>query len=594
MKLRQRVFLSFIIAFVSALLLSAALYWRGTRIITETTKSQAHQYSTVIKDTVSKSIQQKQGELINLARSKNILEFVNQLPALDEQAREKTYTFIEGHSSNFTSIKILNRNGHEVCSFVEKSQNDSSLHNSDVRLNEEKIWTIAEGETLPPMIVKNSFVPVIRFTVPIFVGNAGNKKANAALVADIKLEVLLKDVNLFHHDKNFILITDKTGYILYHTNLSYRYQTTTAALSGPFSKIGEAIKRGESGLEFYDTAESSWLVSFLQIEDMDLSVVVGESYTGSLYNWKRFGLIGFGLITLFVACATWFLWRTLNKHLRNLNRVSVGTAAIAEGKLNQSPTTLSSDDLRPFEGHLNIINERFREQVRHEAETKQFQSFLRVSAVLAHDLKNSIAALFLLVKNMQKHYDNEDFRKDAMDALQGTVDKLQGLFEKLNRPSLSHSVEFRLPKPHDIVPIINRIASSTAKQDSKHEVEMNLPEKLIIDIDHEKIEKVIENLLLNAIEAMGESNGKITISAGKVNGKESFFSVTDTGEGMSEKFVAEKLFRPFSSTKKRGFGIGLYSCNEVITAHGGRIEVVSTINVGTTFKVVLPSDAPCE
>ena len=58
---------------------------------------------------------------------------------------------------------------------------------------------------------------------------------------------------------------------------------------------------------------------------------------------------------------------------------------------------------------------------------------------------------------------------------------------------------------------------------------------------------------------------------------------------MSRVFIENRLFRPFSTTKKNGIGLGLYTCREVIRASGGSIEVQSVEGAGTTFRVVLPS-----
>jgi signal transduction histidine kinase len=60
---------------------------------------------------------------------------------------------------------------------------------------------------------------------------------------------------------------------------------------------------------------------------------------------------------------------------------------------------------------------------------------------------------------------------------------------------------------------------------------------------------------------------------------------------MSRRFIEEKLFHPFATTKKRGVGLGLYTCREVVRANGGSITVTSEEGVGTTFLVVLPSAA---
>jgi signal transduction histidine kinase len=65
--------------------------------------------------------------------------------------------------------------------------------------------------------------------------------------------------------------------------------------------------------------------------------------------------------------------------------------------------------------------------------------------------------------------------------------------------------------------------------------------------------------------------------------------VADTGVGMTEEFMRTRLFHPFATTKSRGIGLGLFTCKEIVEAHGGRLEVESRPGAGTRFRVVLPS-----
>ena len=57
---------------------------------------------------------------------------------------------------------------------------------------------------------------------------------------------------------------------------------------------------------------------------------------------------------------------------------------------------------------------------------------------------------------------------------------------------------------------------------------------------------------------------------------------------MSQEFVQQRLFKPFQSTKNKGLGIGLYQCKTIVEAHGGKIEVESDEDKGTTFRIALP------
>jgi signal transduction histidine kinase len=138
--------------------------------------------------------------------------------------------------------------------------------------------------------------------------------------------------------------------------------------------------------------------------------------------------------------------------------------------------------------------------------------------------------------------------------------------------------------------MLRRVISMTAEPASgKHEIKVQLPETLFALLDLERMEKVVENLIINAREAMTQQRGTLSIEAGTTDNGKPFFSVSDTGEGMSQQFIEEKLFHPFATTKKRGVGLGLYTCREVVVANGGSISVDSREGEGTTFRVVLPA-----
>jgi signal transduction histidine kinase len=73
--------------------------------------------------------------------------------------------------------------------------------------------------------------------------------------------------------------------------------------------------------------------------------------------------------------------------------------------------------------------------------------------------------------------------------------------------------------------------------------------------------------------------------------KEESFAVVeikDTGHGMSEEFIRERLFRPFESTKSAGMGIGVFESKEYVSELGGKLEVTSSLLNGTVFRVALP------
>lgn len=310
-----------------------------------------------------------------------------------------------------------------------------------------------------------------------------------------------------------------------------------------------------------------------------------------LADARRSGWIGFVVAILLAALSAWLLARTWGHQARGIERVTEGVEAIAKGKLDHRIELKSSDDLRPLADNLGLMTKQLRDQIARETETRQFQSFVRLSAILTHDLKNAIEALSLTVTNMERHFDNQDFRADAMKSVTGATDNLRRLVARLSNPVNTLSGEHKRPQPVDLVPILRRVIALTAAPAmAAHEIKVDLPETLLALVDGERMHKVIENLIINALEAM-KHRGALTITAGTNEAGKPWFSVSDTGEGMSARFIEEKLYRPFATTKRRGVGLGLYTCREVVVANGGSIAVESQEGVGTTFTVVLPSAA---
>jgi signal transduction histidine kinase len=111
----------------------------------------------------------------------------------------------------------------------------------------------------------------------------------------------------------------------------------------------------------------------------------------------------------------------------------------------------------------------------------------------------------------------------------------------------------------------------------------SLPE---IEHDSDQIHQVMLNLLLNALQAVDQKNGKIGVTLGRKNGS-AVIEVSDNGRGISPQHLPN-IFRPFFTTKGDGTGLGLSLARRIVEDHQGRIDVTSTVGKGTTFMVCLP------
>lgn len=225
-----------------------------------------------------------------------------------------------------------------------------------------------------------------------------------------------------------------------------------------------------------------------------------------------------------------------------------------------------------------IANLRLSDEV---IEMRAMTAVAKISSFVIHDLKNLTSGLSLVVENAEVHMGNPDFQKDAIKTIRNTLTKMQGLMQRLKEIPEGISIETRVED-------LDLVARETVKELSpinRGRIEY-AGTPVMSSIDREEIKKVIINLVLNAIEASGEQ-GAVTLETYRENGN-ACIRVSDRGVGMTEDFVKSRLFRPFCTTKRKGLGIGLYQCRQIIDAHAGRVEVASEMNKGTIFTIMLP------
>jgi putative PEP-CTERM system histidine kinase len=215
------------------------------------------------------------------------------------------------------------------------------------------------------------------------------------------------------------------------------------------------------------------------------------------------------------------------------------------------------------------------------AEAQRFEEFNRRFAFILHDLKNLVSQMSLLASNAERHADNPDFRADMVLTLKETVARMTDLLDRLGRPAAGR------------VKGMTQVRIGTMLRALQPRWESGLGRvELIGDVsapvlaDQENLERAIGHLVKNGLEASAPGAAiRISLSA---EAGHAVIRVADDGCGMTEAFIREELFRPFSSTKSTGFGLGVHEVRLLITSMGGTLEVESSPGVGTTFTIRLP------
>lgn len=216
-------------------------------------------------------------------------------------------------------------------------------------------------------------------------------------------------------------------------------------------------------------------------------------------------------------------------------------------------------------------------------QSKELEAFQTMSAFFVHDLKNTASTLNLMLQNLPVHFENPAFRADALRGVAKTCEHINHLISRLSL--LRHDLRIR-PVEQDLNEVIGGVLANWNRATNIALVKNLRPCPKIL-LDNEQFLKVVTNLVLNATEAV-PPGGQITVETSQSNGW-AVLTVADTGCGMDPEFLRTALFRPFQTTKKNGFGIGMFQSKMIVEAHGGRIEVESELKKGTTFRVLLPA-----
>lgn len=218
--------------------------------------------------------------------------------------------------------------------------------------------------------------------------------------------------------------------------------------------------------------------------------------------------------------------------------------------------------------------------------SREMESFNKLSSFILHDLKNFISMLSLLLQNAEERLKDPDFQKSVLVTISDTVERMKNLISKLSTPSAGIKLDL---KNCDLNKVVQNIMDKMKISNfTRIKTSLDFGSLPLVRCDQSQMEKVFQNLILNALEAMPEGG---TLSMTTEVDKESRLvrlKVSDTGSGMSKDFIRNSLFKPFQTTKKKGLGIGLIQCKEIMEMHEGRISVESEEGKGTIFTLELP------
>lgn len=253
------------------------------------------------------------------------------------------------------------------------------------------------------------------------------------------------------------------------------------------------------------------------------------------------------------------------------------------------------DPVERMKKSASAVLARLRQTERDALRAEQLAWVGQMAAGLAHEVRNPLMAIKLLVQATVERRGGGVFRQRDLQVLEEEIVRLEHIvsgfldFARPPRPD---------PRPVDVADLARRAAEGVAARAELQAVRVRVEAAAgpaVVSADPNQLRQILFNLLFNALDAQPDG-GHVTVRVG-INPTPAdqpvlLVAVEDGGPGLPAE-LGERVFEPFVSTKESGMGLGLSICRRIAESHGGGLSVVST-DRGATFTLRLPLTPPSD
>src|SRR5271163_1221503 len=324
---------------------------------------------------------------------------------------------------------------------------------------------------------------------------------------------------------------------------------------------------------------------------------VGSSQRTVVSLERRIRWLALGVAAVGLLLGLLLSWWGAARVTRPVQKLAEGAQEVADGNWSARVNVRGSDEIGQLAGSFNKMTEQLVEQRDKLVQVERVAAWRELARRLAHELKNPLFPLQTTVENLRKAREQnspqfEEVFQESTGILLAEIENLKAIvgrfsdFAKMPQPELS-TVNL-----NEIVRTVVKLFEGQFGAVGRPAItpELHLEDDLpLIQADATLLHRAIENLVLNAMDAM-PAGGVLMLRTAHKDG-EVTLEISDTGTGLTPE-ESERLFTPYYTTKQHGTGLGLAIVQAVVADHGGRISVESETGVGTSFHIDLPIKPP--
>ena len=317
-------------------------------------------------------------------------------------------------------------------------------------------------------------------------------------------------------------------------------------------------------------------------------LVVGSSRAEVVTLERRIRLLALGVGALGIFLGVLLSWWGAAGVTRPVLRLVEGTREISTGKWDTRVAVRGGSEIAELARAFNQMTQHLTEERQRMIQLERVASWREIARRLAQELGEAMSRLQRTIEELQPGgglHDSAETLLSETQAMKEIVGRY-GDFSRMPRPV------FAAVNLNDIVKSVVKLFAPRFSAVGRPPVnpEVHLDEDLpVIQADASLLHRALENLVLNAMDAM-PAGGVLMIRTSQQDGDVEL-EVSDTGSGLSAE-ESERLFAPYYATKQHGTGLGLAIVQSVVSDHGGRITVESETGVGTSFHITLPAKPP--